>query len=213
MFGDPAAVVLVIIRVVVGCAGLFALGGVGRCGLADLLPVGRFFAGCRIRRGGDGGAIDCESLPVFIDLSDAGDAFQLKIHLADAHLANRFACLFLDQLGWDTVVDDRGVVLSDVIIHHLGFVVNDGYIVVMNPMPVQASMPEIGVIAVSVVMMAQTEVKPDADPRPVPHVAHTGDVVATRGQRCPAAVNVGRPPVYPSRAPAVAGHPVPTVDA
>ena len=125
MFCDPAAIVLIVIRVVLGCAGLFALGGVRRRGLADLLPVGRFFAGCRIRGSGDGGTIDCQCLPFFIDLPDAGDAFQLKIHLADANLSNRFAGLFLDQLRRDTVVDDRGVVFGDVIVHHLGFVVND----------------------------------------------------------------------------------------
>ena len=164
LFCDPAAIVLIVIRVVVGCAGLFALGGVGRRGLADLLPVGWFFAGCRIRGSGDGGTIDCQCLPVFIDLPDAGDAFQLKIHLADANLANRFAGLFLDQLRRDTVVDDRGVVFGDVIVHHLGFVVNDCDIVVPHAVPVQAPMAEIGVIAVGVVMMAQPEMKADADP-------------------------------------------------
>ena len=47
----------------------------------------------------------------------------------------------------------------------------------------------------------------------MPHVAHAGDVIATRGQRCPAAVNIGRTPVNPGRTPAVTGYPVPTVDA
>jgi hypothetical protein len=87
-------------------------------------------------------------------LSDAGDAFQLEIHFADAYLANRFAGLFLDQFGRNAVVDDCGVVLSDMIVHHLRFIVYNCYVFVAHAVSVQVSMSEVGVVAIGVVMVA-----------------------------------------------------------
>ena len=179
-FDNPATVVFFILRVMaVFVSRLFAFGFIRSGRLADLLAREWLFARAGVRWGGDFRSIDSDGFPVFIDLSYFGDTLQLEVHLADTYLAHRFSGFFLNDRGRHAVVDDRGIVLGDVVVHDFGFVVNDCDVLVMDTVAVQAAMPQIGVVAVGVVMMSQSEVESDAYSRTVPHVADAGHVIAT----------------------------------
>ena len=179
-FDNPATVVFFIVRIiaVVVCR-LFAFCFIRSRRLADLLAREWLFARARVWRGGDFWPIDGDGFPVSIDLSHFGDTLQLEVHFANTHLAHRFAGFFLNDRGWHAVVDDRGVIFGDVVVHDFSFVVNDRDVLIMHAVAVQAAMPQIGVVTVGVVMMTQSEVESDAYSRTVPHVTDTGHVIAT----------------------------------
>ena len=95
-------------------------------------------------------------------MPNTGDAFDLEVQFANTHFLHRFARFLGDHGRWNAGVDDRGVVLGDIIIHDRRLVVNDRHPVVRHPVAVQPAMAQMRIVAVGEPAMS----KPKAEAEP-----------------------------------------------
>lgn len=94
-------------------------------------------------------------------MPNTGDAFDLEVQFANTHFLHWFACFFGDHGRWNAGIDDRGVVLGDIIIHDRRLVVDDRHPVVRHPVAVQPAMAQMRIVAVGEPAMSKP--KPEAE--------------------------------------------------